>query len=235
MSLTEQRHRLPVRLVPRRGAQIPMMLFFGFFLGFAIFWMAGAAGILDLNERTIAFPPPGGWAASSFALFGLPFAAVGLGGIAVAVLKLLPGSPYHHLEISADGLLVRARFKQTRHAWHTLPPFETLERRRRTKNGTRTTWYTVAMEGAPLEAGMEPGAPHQREVLRIAADEYGAKDGARDAADLAAWLNQLRGLALDNRLGASELVQVPPGFVANAVIAPGRAGIANRAPTVVRR
>ena len=235
MSLVEQQHRLPIRLLPRRGAQIPLILFFGVFLGFAIFWMAGAAGILDLNEGTIAFPPPGGWVAGSFALFGLPFAAIGLGGIAVAVLKLLPNSPCFHLEINADGLLIRSLFKRTRHAWRTLPPFETLEHRRKTKKGTRITWYTVAVESAPLEAGMEPGATHQREVLRIAADEYGAKDGQRDAADLAAWFNDLRDLALDNRLNANELVQVPAGFVANAVVAPVRAGIANRTPTVVRR
>lgn len=235
MSPGEQQHRLPIRLLPRRGAQIPLILFFGFFLGFAIFWMAGAAGILDLNEGTIAFPPRGGWAASSFALFGLPFAAIGLGGIAVAVLKLLPNSPFFHLEINDDGLLIRSLFKQARHAWRTLPAFETLEHRRKTKKGTRITWYAVAVESAPLESGMEPGATHQREVLRIAADEYGAKDGQRDAADLAAWFNELRDLALDNRLSASELVQVPSGFVVSAIAAPRRTGTAERTPTVVRR
>ena len=82
---------------------------------------------------------------------------------------------------------------------------------------------------------MEPGATHQREVLRIDANEYGAKDGQQDAADLAGWFNGLRDLALDNRLGASELVQAPPGFIANEVVAPSRRGVTNRAPTVVRR
>lgn len=235
MSLTDRHCRLPLRLLPRRRAQIPAFLVFGFFLGFALFWMAGAAGILDMNEGTLRFPPPGGWAASAFALFGLPFAIGGLCGIVVALLKMLPGSPYHHLEVNGDGLVIRSLFKQERHAWHALPAFETLEHRRRTKNGTRIRWYAVAVENAPLEPGMAAGATHQREVLRIDADEYGAKNGQQDALDLAAWLNGLRALAIDDRLSTHESVEVPAGFVANAIVAPGRIGPANRTPTVVRR
>src|SRR5262245_39715410 len=97
--------RLPVRLLPRRGQQIGVLAFFGFFLGFSIFWMAGAAGILDLNEGEINFPPPDGWAANAFALFGLPFAFAGICGMAVATLKMLPNSPFYHLEIDSEGLL----------------------------------------------------------------------------------------------------------------------------------
>ena len=230
----EHQYRLPIRLLPRRRAQIPQILGFGFFLGFSIFWMAGAGGILDLDAGTIRFPPPDRWAANSFALFGLPFAAIGISGIVVAVLKLLPGSPYYHLEVNADGLLIRSLFRQQRHLWRALPTFETLERRRRTKNGTSITWYTVAMESAPAEPGMAAGATSPREVLRIDADEYGAKNGQQDAADLAAWLNRLRELALDKRLSPNEPVEVPAGFVANAITAPGRYAPTKPMPTVVR-
>ena len=232
--MMDQQYRLPIRLLPRKRAQIPQLLGFGFFLGFSIFWMAGAGGIFDPNEGTFTIPPPGGWAASSFALFGLPFATIGVGGIVVALVKLLPGSPYYHLELNAEGLLIRSLFKQERHLWRALPVFETLERRRRTKNGTSITWYTVAMESAPAESGVEAGATYQSEVLRIDADEYGAKNGEQDAADLAAWLNRLRELALDKRLSQNEPVEVPAGFVANAITAPGRYAPARRNPTVVR-
>ena len=230
----DQRLQLPIRLLPRRGHQVLQIAGFGFFLGFAIFWMAGAAGILDMNEGTLHIPPPGGWAANSFALFGLPFAAGGLCGIAVAVLKMLPGSPCYHLEINGEGLLIRSLFKQRRYAWRELPAFETLEQRRRTKSGTRTSWYTIAMEGAPLESGMEADASHQREVLRIDADEYGAKNGEQDAADLTAWLNNLRQIAQDKRLSPNEMVEVPAGFGANAVSAQPRLGTTRRTPTIVR-
>lgn len=235
MTSTEQPYRLPVRLLPRRRAQIPQVLGFAFFLGFALFWMAGAAGVLDLDEGTLHVPPPGGWAASTFALVGLPFAVIGLCGIVGAFLKMLPGGPYCHLEVNGEGLVIRSLLKQSRHLWRELPAFETLEHRRKTKNGTRIRWYTVAVENAPPEPGMDIGAAHQREVLRIDADEYGAKDGQQDALDLATWLNGLRALALDNRLSAHESVDVPAGFVANAIIAPGRIGTVHRTPTVVRR
>jgi hypothetical protein len=229
--------KLPIRLLPRKGQQLGLIAFFGFFFGFSIFWMGGASGILDLDDGAIHIPPPGGWAASTFGLFGLPFAIVGICGIGGALLRMLPNSPYYHLEIGADGLLVRSLFKQTRHAWRDLPAFETLEHRRRTKSGTRISWYTVAMEGAPLEPGMKPGSTNQREVLRIDADSYGAKNGEQDAADLAAWLNHLRDLARDNRLSPNEMVAVPAGIADNAitVAASPLGGGTQRTATVVRR
>lgn len=229
--------RLPIRLLPRKGHQIGLILFFAFFLGFSLFWMGGASGVLDLDDGAIHIPPPGGWAGAAFGLFGIPFAVVGACGVAGGLLKMLPNSPYYHLEINADGLLVRSLTRQTRHAWRDLPPFETLEHKRRTKNGTRISWYAVAMEGAPPEPGMGRGASHQREVVRIDADLYGAKNGEQDARDLAAWFNRLRDLARDRQLSPGEAVQVPDGFAGNAITvaaaAPG--GQAQRAPTVVRR
>jgi hypothetical protein len=84
---------------------------------------------------------------------------------------------------------------------------------------------------------MERGASHQREVIRIDADGYGAKNGEQDAADLAAWLNQLRDLARDKRLSVNETVQVPEGFAGNAIpaIASGSGSTRARTQTVVRR
>ncbi|MBA4095292.1 MAG: hypothetical protein C0484_00795 [Rhodospirillum sp.] len=228
---------LPIRLLPRKGHQLGLLAFFGFFFGFSIFWIGGASGILDLDNGTVHIPPPGGWAQGTFGLFGLPFALVGICGIGGALLRMLPNSPYSHLEINADGLLVRSLFKQTRYAWRDLPAFETLEHKRRTKNGTRISWYAVAMEGAPLEAGMERGASHQREVLRIDADGYGANNGEQDAGDLAAWLNHLRELARDKRLAPDQSVEVPEGFRGNAITAIASVSGSDRArtQTVVRR
>jgi hypothetical protein len=229
--------KLPIRLLPRKGQQLGLIAFFGFFLGFSLFWMGGASGILDLDNGTIHIPPEGGWASGTFGLFGLPFAVIGICGIGGALLRMLPNSPYSHIEINADGLVVRSLFKQARYPWRDLPAFETLEHKRRTKNGIRISWYTVAMEGAPLEPGMERGASHQREVLRIDADGYGANNGERDAADLAAWLNHLREMARDKKLSPNEIVEVPEGFAGNAITleaaTPGSR--AERTATVVRR
>jgi hypothetical protein len=233
----DQQYRLPIRLLPRRRAQIPLIIFFGFFLGFAIFWTMMAATTTGEAEFGDGQSTES-WLSRLFPLFGVPFMLIGAGGMARATLKMLPGSPYYHLEISDQGLLLRSPFKHQRYAWRALPPFDTLERRRRTKNGVRIEWYTVALESLPPKAGMEPGAAHQREVLRIFADEYGAKDGRQDAVDLAAWLNSLRELALDRRLAPNEEVEVPEGFRGNAISAMASAtGVprAQRTQTVVRR
>jgi hypothetical protein len=93
------------------------------------------------------------------------------------------------------------------------------------------------MENAPLEPGLARGGSHQREVMRIDADGYGANNGEQDAADLAAWLNQLRDLARDKRLAPDEAVEVPEGFRGNAIpaIASGSESTRARTQTVVRR
>jgi hypothetical protein len=209
--------KLPIRLVPRKGQQIGMLLFFTFFGGFAIFWMAGAAGILDMDSMTISWPQSGEWASSLFPLFGLPFLAVGLGGIAVSLMKMRPNSPNFHLQIHGEGLAIKSLFKLRRYDWSALPPFETIKVERRTKNGKRISYYTVATETLAAPADAPRGSTHQREVVRILADEYGAKNGKDDADALTAWFNQLRDMARDGRLGANELVSVPEPFQATAI------------------
>ena len=235
--MDEHSVRLPIRLLPRKRAQIVPIIFFGIFLGFAIFWTAMAATMIG----KASFGDPGTpeyWLGKLFPFFGVPFMLVGAGGIGRAILRMLPGSPYYHLEINAEGILLRSVFKQRRHAWRELPQFETLEQRRRSKNGVQISWYTVAMESLPPKPNMPAGSTYQREVLRIFADEYGAKNGQQDAADLAAWLNQLRELAQDKRLSPTEEVQVPEGFrdnVISAGLSPSRLSQPRSSPTVVRR
>ena len=229
--------KLPIRLLPRKRGQIVPIIFFGVFLGFAIFWTAMAAtmiGRADFGDST----KPEYWLSKLFPFFGVPFMLVGAGGILGAILKMLPNSPYYHLEINSTGIVIKSLFKRKQFAWRELPEFDTLEHRRNTKSGVSISWYTVAMESLPPKPDMPPGSTYQREVLRIFADEYGAKNGQQDAADLAAWLNDLRLRARDNRLDTAEQVEVPEGFRGNAISAgTAMAGLpqAQRTPTVVRR
>lgn len=234
-TISRETYRLPIRLLPRKRAQIIPMVFFGIFLGFSIFWTVTATvmiGRANFSEEDA----PEFLLGRLFPFFGIPFMLVGAGGIGRSVLKMRPGSPYYHLEVNADGLAIRLLFKQQRYAWRDLPAFETLKVRRSTKSGVTIEWYTVAMESLPPKPNMPPGSTYQREVLRIFADEYGASDGEKDAADLAGWLNGLRQLAVDNQLRANAQVGVPDGFIANAINAPSPlGGSAARSQTVVRR
>lgn len=221
--------KLPIRLVPRKGQQIGMLIFFMVFGGFAIFWMAGAAGILDLDNWTINWPRSGDWMGNLFPLFGLPFAVIGFYGIAVSLMKMRPNSPNFHLQIHSEGLVIKSLFKLRRHDWSALPPFETIKVERRTKNGKSISYYTVATENAP------GGSTHQREVVRVLADEYGARNGKDDADALTAWFNQLRALAQEGRLSANELVDVPEGFRATAIsVTAGPAPLAGRSAPVIQ-
>jgi hypothetical protein len=227
--------RLPIRLLPRKREQIIPMVFFGIFLGFAIFWTVMATVMIS-RANFSEEDAPEFLLGRLFPFFGLPFLLVGAGGIGRSILKMRPGSPYYHIEVNADGLMIRSLLKQRRYAWRELPPFDTLKVRRSHKGGVTILWYTVAMQSLPPKPGMPPGSTYQREVLRILADEYGASDGEKDAKDLAGWLNGLRQLAVDNRLTANAQVGVPVGFVANAVNAPVvAAGRVQRESTVVRR
>src|SRR5262245_53174954 len=213
--------KLPIRLVPRKGQQIGMLCFFTFFGGFAVFWMAGAAGILDMDNMTLNWSHPsewrGEWYEHLFPLFGLPFLAIGVGGIVVSLLKMRPNSPNFHLQIHSEGLIIKSLFKQRRFEWSKLPPFETLRVERSTKNGKKISHYTVATENTAAPSDAPRGASYSREVIRILADEYGAKNGQDDADALTAWFNQLRDLARDGRLGANEVVNVPEPFQETAI------------------
>ncbi len=229
--------RLPIRLVPRKGQQIGMLLFFMVFFGFSLFWMAGASGILDLNAGEVRWPAPGDWGESAFALFGLPFAAVGLCGMAGALLKMRPGSPHYHIEVNGSGVGVKELFSRQHHDWTTLPEFETIMVERRTKNGKSISHYTVATETLSGTAT----TTRQREVLRIRADDYGARNGKEDAEALTAWFNQLRGLARDGRLDVHQAVEVPEPFRATAIALdagigrPAPAGAIRQSGTTARR
>ncbi len=231
--------KLPIRLVPRKGQQIGMLIFFIFFGGFAIFWMAGAAGILDMDNMTINWPQPedwgGDWLGNLFPLFGLPFLGVGLGGIVVSLMKMRRNSPNFHLQIHSEGLVIKSLFKLRRYDWSKLPPFETIKVERNTKNGKRISYYTVASENTPSVPDAPRSDSYAREVLRVLADEYGAKNGKDDADALAAWFNQLRDLARDGRLAANEVVNVPEPFQATAIsVAAESRGpiIGNSAPVI---
>lgn len=211
--------KLPLRLVPGKGGAIILGFFFLFFFGFAVFWTTMATmGVLTGGMENEPFP---GFR-FVFPAFGLPFLLVGFFGLAFAVMKLLPGSPYFHVEISSQGLVVRRAWKTRQFAWAEISPFAISVKTRSTKGGRVTTYWVVA-----LRAGDESHLPieserYNRSVLQIDAGEYGSGKAENAAPVLVDWLNGIRADAIEHPGRNNSPVAVPPDFRDSArAIGPG--------------
>jgi hypothetical protein len=230
--------KLPIRLLPRKGSQLFRIVFFVFFTGFAVFWISVAASFTWFSETG---PANKMWIFNLFPLFGFIFLGAGAVGLLSAIAKLLPGSPYHHLEVSSDGLLIRTLHRKQHFAWSQLSPFDVSVRERRDSDGDKHyDHYVVALPAADSAKLADERERYNRAILRIDADEFGADAADVDASDLAAWLNMLRESALDRRLPENDDVSVPPGFRASvwsAVAAPRGATPSKpeRSGTVIQR
>jgi hypothetical protein len=207
--------RLPIRLLPRRGKQVFQILFFTFFFGFSLFWIAMASTAVRTGQEIegepfAAFP-------YLFPLFGIPFAVIGLLGLGSAIMKLLPGSPYYYIEIGADGIITRRAWKIRRFAWPELSPFGVSLKVTRNKNGTSKTWWVVALRAADAERLAFEAERYNRSIVQIDAGQYGAGDGDMAATVLADWLSGLRADALERPDGLQIPVAVPPDFRDRAI------------------
>jgi hypothetical protein len=193
--------RLPIRLVPRKDAQIRPLAHYCVFFVIAGFWMFMAR---SEEPPTFGVPPLADPDIQAlFPWFGAAFFLVGLTGVASVLAKTLPGGPFFHIDLAVDGLTIRRWVTRRHFAWQDVPPFAPLQVERNVKGGIRIDHYTVAMQRD------QTGVP--REALRIGAGEYGAADAADDATALSGWLNALRTMALEGRL-AGALIEVPAAF-----------------------
>lgn len=227
--------QLPIRLIPHKGGQVGQLLLGVFMIGFSIFWMAGAFGVFDFDY---GFIRPLTWAVIQerpMALFGLLVTAAGLYGLVRAILRMLPDSPYDHILILSEGLVIRRFFSQRKFAWRDLPPFTTIEV---VKSGKHKTirHYTVAVQGEAPPADAPHGASYGHEVVRIYAQEYGRRKSQVDADALTDWLNALRDQALNKSLGANDIIDIPEPFQ-TTVMSVSNTGnaVVRRSQTVVRR
>jgi hypothetical protein len=212
---------LPIRLLPRKGSQLFRIAFFIFFTGFAIFWITMAASFTWFSDSGSAGRM---WLFNLFPLFGFIFLGVGAWQLVSAIAKLLPGSPYHHLEVSSEGLLIRTMRRKQQFGWNQLSPFDVSVQERRDKDGDKYhDYYVVAVPAADAAKLADERERYNRAILRIDADEFGADNASADAADLSSWLNTLRESAVNRRLAAHEEVSVPPGFRASVWSSGGQA------------
>lgn len=220
---------LPARLLPRKSALIFLLCFFTFFFAFAVFWtimVADTSVPFSFNDVPVTDPK---WRALA-PLWGIPFILVGLGGVVCTIPKMLPGSPYFHVDLSPDGILVRGLFKQQNLAWRDIYSITFDEQ----EGDESTSYYVVVLGYSALPA-------KRREEVRIPMDQYGTKNKKDGAIELAAWLERFRDLATRNELNTAAQFDVPSGFARYVVTLPATgnsvAGTApaERTPTVVRR
>src|SRR5262245_8637215 len=206
---------LPIRLKPRKRSQAFLLIFFGFFFVFAILWMivtSQPGASLTFNDVAVTDP----YWRSKFPLLGIPFGLIGICGIAVAVLKMLPDSPYYYLELTSEGLTLCTLFKKQRFAWRDLPSFTSLRDESSSDDSTIITYYAAAI--ADAGNGGDP-----REILRISANEYGTKNNEQSADELAARLNRVREAALPTLARADARTSLSEDATARPVAEPAAA------------
>jgi hypothetical protein len=209
--MTQSDFTLPFRLVPRKRSQIMPLL--GFSFAFVIMSLmtlltADERRILRVNGEVVTDPT----VRMLFVLLGLAGVLFCVGGIVAVAAKMIPRSPFFHINLSGDGITVRRCFRQQTLSWNDVSKFETLQVETESKRGTRINHYTVVMRPATAPAEASGDGAYLEEVLRISANEYGAKSEEEDAAILAEWLNVLRKLAEERRLDSNAPVAVPDAF-----------------------
>jgi hypothetical protein len=229
--------KLPIRLVPRKGKSLYMLFFMIFWTGFSVFWVVMASSMLWGDA-----PVEGaGWGFKYlFPAFGIPFVVIGVLGLSKAVLQLLPSSPAFHVEIAADGILVRAGWKVRRFDWASLSAFDVALKVIQDEGTKTKTYWIVALRAEDAQYLADEKERYRCSVLKINAGEYGSDGDGMAASELAEWLNQLRQDAIDRRLKPGQEIAIPPAFrssvIAGAPGAPVRSTPAVAAPhSVIER
>jgi hypothetical protein len=225
---------LPLRIIPTKDSQALPIVYSLLFLGF-VGLFARSHNPLILVERN----DPAGYL---FLLLFAVFSLIPIAGLAVSVIKLLPGSPYYYLEIAPRGIAIRQGFKTKRFAWSELSPFSVhteVVTRRRKYGGTSTTtyYYVVAVPAADAALLQDSSKRDSHAIFRILADEYGAGDAEEDASTLAVWLTEIRSNALANSNRATAKVSVPLEFRGTVIAAAVRLAspLATKKSSVIER
>ncbi len=229
--------QLPLRLIPRRGRQLYLLLFNLVFTGFVVFWIVTAVNNL---WSVPAADLPSAWFRFLFPAVGFVLLLVGLWSLFKATVKLLPGSPAFHLILSSDGIAMVSPFRRQRIAWTEVAPFAIAPRTQRGRNSVQTIHWVVALKRGDESHLATPRQRYKHAVLRIDPAEYAGGNAAAAAEELRLWLDRLRQDAASPRLKSGHEIDIPSSFLGVVVpeAAAGRAPSArpqSRTPTVVKR
>jgi hypothetical protein len=206
--------RLPIRLVPRKSGQMLKLgvVVFGFL--FALVWNGMTWNMMGAERARDAWFTGFGWVFPAFGLFILVSATLALIG---TIAKLLPGSPFFHLGLSADTLIQRSGFRHRRFAWSVLSPFAVAIRTINDEGSKKHHYWVVALRAKEADRLADEQDRYKRAIVRIDAAEYGEGDGDAASAVLADLLNEIRAAAL---VSSDNAFTIPPEL-RDAVIARG--------------
>ncbi|HVT50555.1 MAG TPA: hypothetical protein VHE77_03235 [Dongiaceae bacterium] len=213
--------KLPLRFVPGRKLQAFTLLIYVFGAGMLVWSMLFEFS--RRNDPVLHLSPMNellSW------IFMLAFFFGVLGGLAAAILRLMPGSPLFHLALAPDAITIRRLLKAERFSWAELGAF-----RRVTLPDDNEVTCIVAM--APGREAADDKDRYRRAVFRLRSDPYTSR-----AEDLAEWLNMIR-KTMTERTGAAPEIEVPPVFVRQVIGTPNAAAAmaagAGRRSRVVER
>lgn len=214
---------LPIRLVPRRRPTA----------AWAAFWLVLALSSVLMLEHENPL-------ATRHAGIAILIVAVAGGSGLIAVMKLLPRSPFFHLRLGLDGLRISRPLHSRHYTWSELSAFSVLDG----EQPWRARYVVGAFWAHQLDAA-ESGQQEPDVALRIDVGPYGSGLVEDDAAVLAAWLTELRERAALGRLDDHDEVSVPVAFRDSAIQETRRQGppptppgrrrpVVNRPQAVVR-
>ena len=229
-------HRLPIRLVPRTDFSIVAVVLLGIMTAAGIAMVLVASGQVDALNRIFDYHEPFK-TRLVFSLFCSVFALPFLGAFIKAASKLLPSSPYFHLQVSGKGIVKRDVPRSRTYAWSELSGFRVVKRtKRRDGSDTEDYYYVNAVSPELVGKLLDDDPYYAQPVSSLSADEFGSNDDQTDAGNLAAWLNELRDLALKGELKDGDSVAPPAGFesIGSSIAEKGR-GAPVRTPTIIRR
>lgn len=213
--------KLPLRFIPRRSSAIAVAVFVPAICTFVLWRFA--ADILDEMRRTDL----------SHVVSDKPLHLLGLGiGIVVllwmeffAILRILPGSPYFHLDITKDGL--KRRYFRTDNflPWDKVGSFDIVSRLQGGKK-KRTHYWILAEEKVPKSDAQDDMHDNVDRRIKHALLAYDTDElspmfaGSKAVAD--DLLQLLKSVHVDRLQGGRvHEIEVPPRL-RELVVAPGR-------------
>jgi hypothetical protein len=192
----QRRIDLPIRLAPSRQAALFGALFMVVWLGMLVFISSKMVPDAIQGMKNFKDNP----SIILFIAVPLFMFCTGVPMFVFFAARFLPGSPFDHLSIRADGVARRLTWKEKEVKWPDIHQFDCIERTRKTKNGKQIYWLVMAERAGA--AARDPDQRAKDALLSFDSDTFAPafNDKAEFARFLTDWLNSLLAEVRSGRL-----------------------------------